>query len=100
MISRIKYTKPDEKGNCVSVTKIRSESTDAFYRVHMNIVDKTYYIENPRTYRKYAGGDGINNLHVLKRNIRQHLEKLGVKFKVEVRNRNYGRCEKGEKNER
>ena len=100
MISRIKYSKPNEKGVCKSVTGLRSDKNGATYIVYMNIVDKTYYIMNPRTYRKYYGGEGINNLHVLKRNIRQHLQNLGVVFKVEVRDRDYGRCKKGEHSEK
>ena len=96
MVARIKYSKPDDKGVCKSLTKLRADKTGSNYIVVMNTVDKTYYIMNPRTYRKYHGGEGINNLHVLKRNIRQHLQTLGVIFKVEVRDRDYGRCEKVE----
>lgn len=65
------------------------------YLVYLNLDTMTYLIRNSTSLRKYEGGEGINNLIVLKRKVKQHLAHLGVYFDKERRNRTFGICSKG-----
>ena len=91
MSSRIRYENFDDpkgKYDKVSVRNFNSSSTDAMYIVYLNTEKITYTIKNMLTYREYTLDDeniDINNLHVLKRHVKDRLEKLGVKFTTEVR---------------
>ena len=88
MAVRIRYEKFEDeknKNNLVSVRNFHSESTDAMYIVYLNTNEVTYEIKNMLSRRKYTGGEGINNLHVLKRHVKERLEKLGVSFESEIR---------------
>ena len=92
MIQRIRYVKKDKL--LVSRDSIISKKGSS-YIVQINLETMTYLIRNQLSLRKYEGGEGINNLHVLKRNIKKHLEHLGCVFSKEKRNRTFGICEKG-----
>lgn len=97
MLRRIKYTKPDKDGICESIN-ILSTDKGSNYKVYLDLNKIKYTIVNLLTYRKYEGGENVNNLHVLKRNVKKHLQKLGVKFGIEIRDRNYGVIRKGKNN--
>ena len=83
--SRIRYEKTDKDGILVSVANFHSTSTDAMYIVSINTIECTYVIKNMISRRLYKGGENINNLAVLKRNVKDRLGKLGVKFESEIR---------------
>jgi hypothetical protein len=68
-----------------SVRDIKSESTDAKYQIQLDTVACEYTIKNLNSGRKYTGGEGVNNIHVLKRHVKTRLEKLGVSFSKEIR---------------
>ena len=92
MIQRIRYVKKDKL--LVSRDSIISKKGSS-YIVQINLETMTYLIRNQLSLRKYEGGEGINNLHVLKRNIKKHLEHLGCVFSKEKRNRTFGVVKKG-----
>jgi len=85
MITRIRYEKTTKPGILKSVKYVHSKN-NAVYSVEINLNDCTYRIKNVNSKRVYSGGDNINNLTVLKRNIKSHLSDLGVEFGVETRN--------------
>lgn len=90
MESRIRYKKTNKDGILKSVRDLKSKTTGATYQVKLNTKNCTYSIININSERYYHGGEGINNLHVLKRHIKAHLEKFGVSFSREIRD-NSGR---------
>lgn len=94
--SRIRYQKKD--GKLVSIEPITSKRTGAKYQVFIDPETMTYVIRNLLTMKKYEGGEGINNMNVLKNKVKKHLQALGCEFDKERRNRLFGRCEKGYSN--
>lgn len=84
MLTRIRYKKVGEK-TLKSVRTLRSSVTGATYTVTLDLENYTYLIRNLLSYRKYEGGEKVNNLAVLKRNVKKRLKKLGVKFDHEIR---------------
>lgn len=88
---RIRYTEKD--GKLIS-TEVFSKQGSR-YVVYIDLTTKLYLIRNTLSLRKYTGGEGINNLHVLKRHIKKHLEALGCQFEKEKRQRTFGVCPKG-----
>lgn len=90
--SRIRYRKADNK--LVTVNPVFSKH-GSLYMVYIDLETCTYLIRNQTSMRKYEGGEGVNNLTVLKRKVKKHLEYLGVEFDTEKRFRTFGLCEKG-----
>ena len=88
--ARIRYKKTNKDGILKSIKDLKSNSTGATYRIKLDVDDCTYIITNINSERTYKGGEGVNNLHVLKRNVKRRLEKLGVLFGKEIRD-NSGR---------
>lgn len=91
MKQRIRYIK--KNGKIVS----KNEVVNKFGSKYVVIIDPetmTYIIRNALSFRNYAGGENINNMNVLKRTIKKHLEHLHVEFETEVRQRCFGICEK------
>lgn len=96
MASRIRYKKTGKPNELVSRNIIQSSSTGAKYLVYINTEEVTYRIKNLNTERLYHGGENINNMNVLKRNIKAKLEKsFGVVFETETRDRTFGVVPKG-----
>jgi hypothetical protein len=96
MSKRIRYDKTREEGKLVSKHTYISKKTGAKYKVFLDVNEKTYKIKNIGSERiTKSGGENINNLNVLKRTVKRELEQLGVSFEVEIRDREFGRCEKG-----
>lgn len=91
MKQRIRYLKRD--GQLVSKNEILSKHGSR-YLVYIDIVTMTYTIRNIISSRRYCGGEDINNMNVLKRNVKKHLEHLGCEFEKESRMRTFGICEK------
>lgn len=91
MLQRIRYDK--KEGKLVSREVYSNKGSK--YMVFIDLQTMTYIIRNVLSLRKYEGGKGINNLTVLKRNVKKHLSHLGVPFGREVRQRTFGICEKG-----
>ena len=89
---RIRYLKKD--GKLVSIEPIASKN-GAKYQVFIDLETKTYVIRNLLSLRRYEGGEGINNMNVLKNKIKKHLKQLGCQFGTEKRFRTFGKCEKG-----
>ena len=85
MKQRIKYMKTEKDGILKSHQFYKSESTGATYVVELDTNEATYRITNVNNRRVYRGGDGIKNLHVLKRKAKKRLEELGVSFSSETR---------------
>jgi len=95
MSTRIRYKETKEPGVVRSVREFTNEKGTTYY-VKLNLQEKTYeilYRENNQPVKK--GGEKINNLNVLKRNVKKDLSKLGVKFDADIRDRSFGICEKG-----
>jgi len=92
MKQRIRYIKKD--GNIVSKNEIVSKHGSR-YSVSIDLATMTYTIKNLVSFRRYEGGENINNMNVLKRTIKAHLSHLGVLFDTERRNRTFGLCERG-----
>ena len=82
--TRIRYKKTKDD-TLKSVRDLHSESTKAIYEVFIDTKTCDYIIKNINSGRKYTGGDTVSNLHVLKRNVKKRLEKLGVSFGSEIR---------------
>jgi len=85
MASRIRYKKTAISGVLQSVRDIVSDSRGSKYKVILDLNTCTYSIINTNSGRKYNGGEGINNTHVLKRHVKRRLETLGVSFGKEIR---------------
>lgn len=83
-MNRIRY-KETKDGILKSIKDLKSDTTGATYKVKLDTKECTYIITNINSERTYRGGEGITNLHVLKRNVKKHLEKLGVSFSREIR---------------
>lgn len=92
MKQRIRYVKKENK--LISKNEVISKHGSK-YMVYIDLETMTYIIRNNLSFRKYEGGENINNLNVLKRNIKAHLKHLGVEFKKESRRRCFGLCSKG-----
>ena len=85
MEARIRYKKDKKNNILISIRDLVSKSTGAKYKVKLDIKNCNYTIININSERYYHGGEGINNLHVLKRHVKSHLEKFGVPFNKEIR---------------
>ena len=96
MATRIRYENfedPHGQYNLVSVRNFHSNKykkneegeTDSMYIVYIDTKYVTYMIRNMTSGREFSGGENINNLHVLKRNVKDKLSKLGVTFDDEIR---------------
>jgi len=85
MTQRIRYIKTGKDGILESIKNLRSDSTDASYKVVLDTTNCKFVIKNVNSGRNYEGGDNINNLHVLKRKVKEKLSKLGVDFAKEIR---------------
>ena len=55
------------------------------YIIYLDTKYVTYTIRNMTSMAEFTGGEGVNNLHVLKRHVKERLEKLGVAFDSEIR---------------
>lgn len=92
MKQRIRYVKKDN----TLVSKFDLVAAHGSkYHVIIYLETMTYEIKNRISFRTYGGGEDVNNMNVLKRNIKKHLEHLGVEFEPEKRFRTFGRCNKG-----
>ena len=87
-MKRIRYQTTSEEGILISVRKLYSETNGQTYAVVLDTNECTYTIKNlskQSILSNYKGGENINNLTVLKRKIKTHLEQLGVLFDSEIR---------------
>lgn len=91
-MQRIRYRKDGHK--LITVSELIARN-GARYMVFIDLEEKTYVIRNVVSMRKWEGGQGINNLNVLKRKVKKHLQNLGVNFSKESRQRTFGVCDKG-----
>lgn len=85
MSTRIRYEKTYNPDILTSIRTFESKTTGDIFLVYLNIKEMTYNIKNITKKRAINGGDKINNLHVLKRNVKSRLEQLGVDFNIEIR---------------
>jgi len=91
MSNRIRYKKTNKEGVLESVRIFTSSKRSInglypTYRVKLDLNDMTYKIINMRNQESAKkGGEGINNLAVLKRNAKKALESLFVEFDSEIR---------------
>jgi hypothetical protein len=92
MKQRIRYLK--KEGQLISKNEIISKHGSR-YMVYIDLEKKVYTIRNMVSSRRYEGGEHINNMNVLKRTIKAHLEHLGCEFDKEKRWRTFGICSKG-----
>lgn len=95
MAQRIRYKQTKEENIVISNKTFTSVTTGAQYKVLLDLENITYKIKNINSENCYYGGDNINNLNVLKRNVKSRLERMGVNFEDEVRDRTFGICPKG-----
>lgn len=94
-MKRIRYKKTKQENIVVSNKVIRSQRTGAEYLVYLDLENITYKIKNINSENVHRGGENINNLNVLKRSVKSRLERMGVVFQNEERDRTFGRCPKG-----
>lgn len=94
MSKRIRYQKSSDNV-LSSIRTFISDKTGAEYRVFIHLDKVEYIIQNIKDQRNYYGGENVNNMNVLKRNIKKRLEGMGVSFDTEYRERTFGLCEKG-----
>lgn len=94
-MKRIRYKKTKDENVVVSNKILTSQKTGAQYLVYLDLDNVTYKIKNIRSENIHTGGENINNLNVLKRTVKSRLEKMGVSFEDEERDRTFGRCNKG-----
>lgn len=88
MSTRIRYEKfPHLENTLVSVRNFHAPKSGHMFIVYLDTKECVYKIKNIFTKAIHRGGEGINNLAVLKRNVKKHLKKLGVVFEDEMRNR-------------
>lgn len=93
---RIKYIEHKYRDNSnISIKAYTSESNGAKYRIVLDFDEMKYYIRNERTKEFVFKSKAYKNLNVLKRLAREELERFGVNLKKEVRDRTFGRCNKG-----
>lgn len=96
MTTRIRYKETKDSGIYESVKVFQSQSTGANYKVFIDLNEKSYRIRNElsKTNTTIRVG-GITNLNFLKKAAKKSLEKLGVRFVDESRDRTFGLCDKG-----
>lgn len=95
-ITRIRYNPHDNRDNVLESTCIlQSSRTGAKYIVRLDLNNNTYEIKNIKSEIIYRGGERVNNINVLKRQVRRRLSELGVNLTSERRNRTFGLCRKG-----
>jgi hypothetical protein len=94
-MKRIRYNKTDKENIVVSNKILTSSRTGAEYLVYLDLENVNYKIKNINSENVHRGGDNINNLNVLKRSVKSRLERMGVSFEDEERDRTFGRCPKG-----
>lgn len=92
MRQRIRYVKKENQ--LISKHEIIS-TRGSRYMIYIDLVNRNYIIRNMVSSRNYEGGENINNMNVLKRTIKAHLEHLGCEFEKESRQRVFGLCPKG-----
>jgi len=96
MSARIRYINTEVNNVLISNRIFVSQTTGARYVVILDLNDFTFRIRNELSKTNIVvGGENINNLNVLKRTAKKHLERLGVEFSDEQRYRTFGLCEKG-----
>jgi hypothetical protein len=96
MSARIRYEATKDSKVLESIRVFVSKINGARYKVFIDLNNLTFRIRNENTKTNTVmGGEHINNLNVLKRTVKKHLERLGVDFSDEIRNRTFGRCDKG-----
>ena len=96
MVTRIRYIPHNKRENVLeSIQILSSSTTGAKYKVRLDLNNYIYEIKNLNSNLIYKGGDKVNNLNVLKRKVRNRLEKLGVQLHSEKRSRTFGVCDKG-----
>lgn len=94
-MKRIRYKKTEREGIVVSTKVLKSERTGAEYLVYLDLNESTYKIKNINSENVHRGGENITNLNVLKRTVKARLERMGVRFSEEERERTFGLCPKG-----
>jgi hypothetical protein len=67
------------------------------YKVYLDLDSMNYNIKNMKRQEMILGkSKNITNKNVLKRTAKAHLKELGVELgEVEMRDRTFGRCQKG-----
>lgn len=97
MNERIRYVEYKGKENhVISNKEYISKKTGAKYKVVLDLENMLFMIRNERSKEFIKkGGEGINNINVLKRTARKELAKLGIEMDRESRDRTFGRVEKG-----
>ena len=93
-MQRISYKKTNDPS--IKVSKHLINKNGVAYYVKLNIDTVSYeilHVKTRKTVRK--AGANINNMNVLKRNIKKDLIELGIPLKTEIRDRTFGICKKG-----
>ena len=95
---RITYVEhPRKEGFLKSSHDLISARTGAEYEVQIDTINKVFHIKNTKSESIIHSSNHrkINNRNVLLRYIKKELIRLGVAFETELRDRTFGRCEKG-----
>jgi hypothetical protein len=94
--NRIKYVEHKFRDDSmISMKSYTSSRTGASYRIILDFAEMQYFIRNERTKEFVFKSKPYKNKNVLKRTARAELERFGVDLKKEVRDRTFGRCNKG-----
>ena len=89
--TRIRWTKTSKEGIIKSV-KIHTAQSGAKYEAFIDKNEGSYSIRNVNSRHYVANGESPSkNLHVLKKNVKLSLEKLGVEFENELARDNSSR---------
>lgn len=89
--TRIRYAKTSKEGILKSV-KIHTAQSGAKYEVYIDTNEGNYRVRNVNSRHYVAQGESKSkNLHVLKKNAKISLEKLGVQFENELARDNSSR---------
>jgi hypothetical protein len=88
---------PKKEGYLKSSHTFISAKTGAEYEVQIDTVNKVFHVKNIKSESIIYSSTNrkINNRNVLLRYVKRYLMYLGVSFQTELRDRTFGRCEKG-----
>ena len=94
-MQRIQYIKTKNPDILTNKKPLVSNKGLAYY-IKLDTKELTYEILHVKSSQIIrTGGKSVNNMNVLKRNIKKDLIELGVPLGTEIRDRTFGVCKKG-----
>jgi hypothetical protein len=84
MSIRVSYHSTEREG--IFHSSHYTSETGSIYMIELNMNTMSYRVKNVNSGRFYEGSDNIANKNVLYRTARNHLVRLGVVLKTDMRN--------------